>query len=173
LIVNEKRFGTAAWVMSNPVSRSAFLLAKLVGQGISILVVVVLLPCFVAYLQVSLHSHSAQPVLPFLIAILILCLYLFFYFTFALMLGTMMTTTGPVIGISIALMIGINFLKSALGGFAPKFVQLLPETVLAIAGEVVNTNSLPEGWYSPIVSTMILSLAFLSLAIQRFRREEF
>jgi len=136
-------------------------------------IIVVLLPSLTAYWQVSVYSHSAQPVLPFIASVLFLCLYLLFYFTFALMLGTILNTTGSVIGISIALMLGINFIKGIVDGFAPKFVQLLPETVLSMAGEIANTGSWPTSGFLPVFSTAILSMAFLSLAIQRFRREEF
>ena len=44
LIINEKKFGTAAWVMSSPVSRSAFILSKLVANSLGIFILIVLLP---------------------------------------------------------------------------------------------------------------------------------
>ena len=38
-IVGEKRSGTVAWILSNPVSRSAFILSKLIGNAMGILAI--------------------------------------------------------------------------------------------------------------------------------------
>ena len=40
-VIGEKQSGTAAWILSAPVSRSAFILAKLVANGIGFLVTIV------------------------------------------------------------------------------------------------------------------------------------
>ena len=47
-IVGEKESGTAAWVLSKPVSRSAFVISKLVANLLGVLVTMVLLPAIVA-----------------------------------------------------------------------------------------------------------------------------
>ncbi len=43
-IVGEKQLGTAAWIMSKPVSRSAFVLAKLLAHAGAFLVLAIALP---------------------------------------------------------------------------------------------------------------------------------
>lgn len=50
-IVGEVEKGTAAWVLSKPVSREAFVLAKLIPNAVGVLVSMVLLPGLAAYAQ--------------------------------------------------------------------------------------------------------------------------
>ena len=46
-IVGEKELGTAAWVISKPVSRASFIVAKLVGHGVGFLVTALVVPAVV------------------------------------------------------------------------------------------------------------------------------
>ena len=50
-ILGERHSGTAAWVLSKPLRRPAFILAKLVAHGLGLLVAWVVLPGALAYLQ--------------------------------------------------------------------------------------------------------------------------
>ena len=50
VVVGEKRSGTAAWVLSKPVSRIAFILAKLIANSAGIAVTMVLAQGLIAYL---------------------------------------------------------------------------------------------------------------------------
>src|SRR6185503_20475223 len=50
-IVGEKQLGTAAWVLSKPVSRSAFVLAKFASHAIGLLGLAILVPHIVFYGQ--------------------------------------------------------------------------------------------------------------------------
>ncbi|MGB5843054.1 MAG: ABC transporter permease subunit, partial [Anaerolineales bacterium] len=65
-VIGEKQSGTAAWIMSAPVSRSAFILAKLVANAIGFFVTVILLQGLVAYVQLSLSDGSLLPLAPYL-----------------------------------------------------------------------------------------------------------
>ena len=49
-VVGEKRSGTAAWVLSKPVSRVAFIIAKLIANSTGIVVTLVLAQGLIAYL---------------------------------------------------------------------------------------------------------------------------
>ena len=48
-VLDEKRSGTAAWILSKPVSRVAFILAKVTANAIGILIIMVLLEGALAY----------------------------------------------------------------------------------------------------------------------------
>jgi ABC-2 type transport system permease protein len=58
-LVGEKREGTAAWVLSKPATRQAFILSKLVANSVGVLVTMVLVPCALSYALISIASHSA------------------------------------------------------------------------------------------------------------------
>ena len=173
LIVNEKKFGTAAWVYSNPVSRSSFIFSKLVSHGWAMFIILIVVQSLVVYLQLALKAGMYFNPVPFIAATGVLCLLLLFYLVLALMLGTLFNSTGPVIGISLAVGFGMSILPQFLGTLAPWLVAILPESLIELALAIGTGLSLPEGWYFPMISTGVLIVIFIALAILRFRREEF
>jgi ABC-2 type transport system permease protein len=173
LIVNEKKFGTAAWVLSNPVSRSAFIFSKLFSHGWAMVVILVTVQCLVVYLQLALKAGILYNPVPLISAAGVMILYLMYYLTLALMLGTLFDSTGPVIGIPIALLIGMNILPQILGKQIPWLVLILPGSLTDLAIAVGTGQRLPSGWHYPLVSTGILIVIFITMAIIRLRREEF
>jgi hypothetical protein len=60
-LITEKQLGTAEWVLSKPVSRSAFLLAKLVAHTLGMLVVMVALPSAGVYALLAIYSGALTP----------------------------------------------------------------------------------------------------------------
>jgi len=193
-IIGEKQSGTAAWIMSAPVARSAFILAKLAANAIGFLVVIILVQGLVAYVQLSLSDGSPLPLGPYLAilallslylffylaltlmlgAFFVLSLYLFFYLALTLMLGAFFDSRGPVLGIAIAVaiasMIGIG---NVFASFLPWLVLILPEAIPGILTLLVEGEPLPEVWPIPIILISLYSLLFIALAIWRFNREEF
>ena len=55
-ILGERHSGTAAWVLSKPLRRPAFILAKLIAHGLGLLVAWVVLPGAIAYFQLTAHG---------------------------------------------------------------------------------------------------------------------
>jgi len=173
-VIGEKQSGTAAWVMSAPVSRSAFILAKLVANAIGFFVTVILVQGLVAYVQLSLSDGSPLPLAPYLAMLGLLSLYLFFYLALTLMLGAFFDTRGPVLGIAMAVAIGSMLsIGNLFAGFLPWIVLLLPESIPGILTLLVQGEPLPDFWPIPIILMSVYSLLFVVLAIWRFKREEF
>jgi ABC-2 type transport system permease protein len=174
LIVNEKKFGTAAWVLSNPVSRAAIVFSKLVGQGLALLVILMAVQGLVMYLQVTLKLQSFANPLPFIAAMAIIYLLMLFYLSLSLLLGTLFNSTGPVIGIGIATLFGQSILAQLLAKQAPWLAYVLPDSLGRLA-ETVNLGgqALPDGWYLPLISTAVLAALCIVGAILRLSREEF
>ena len=106
-IVGEKKSGTAAWILSKPVSRTAFVIAKAAGNSLGVLVTAVLVPGVVAYLEFGLMTDLGwlSP-LNFLRGVVALALHALFWITFTIMLGSFFDSWGPVIGIPLALAFG-------------------------------------------------------------------
>jgi ABC-2 type transport system permease protein len=173
LIVNEKKFGTAAWMLSNPVSRSSFIYSKLLGHGWAILIILVAIPSLFAYLQVALKAGSFFNPLPLVYATGVICLFLVLFLALALMLGTLFTSTGPVIGIPIAFFIAMSLLPQILGGYLPWLISILPSRLTELALLIVMNQSLPADWYLPVISALVLTVIFIIVAVLRFAREEF
>jgi ABC-type transport system involved in multi-copper enzyme maturation permease subunit len=173
LIVNEKKFGTAAWVLSNPVSRSSIIYSKLVGHGWAMFIILIVVQSLVVYLQLALKAGTYFNPVPFITATGVLCLLLLFYLVLALMLGTLFNSTGPVIGIPIAVGIGMSILPQFLGTLVPWLMSILPGRLGDVALAFGAKLPLPADWYFPLVSTGVLIVIFIAVAIVRLGREEF
>jgi ABC-2 type transport system permease protein len=172
-IVEEKRSGTAQWILSNPVSRSAFVLSKFLGNALAIMVILVLVQCGIAYLQISLRNGFFPLLVPYLGAIGLLSLTLLFYLIFSLVLGTIFKTRGPVIGISIGVLVIQSILRQVAITWVPWLPLVMPDTLMQLTSPIVQGQSLPAQWPVPIISTILLSVLFILIAMWRFNREEF
>jgi ABC-type transport system involved in multi-copper enzyme maturation permease subunit len=160
-------------VLSNPVSRSSFIYSKLFGHGGAMFVILVGAQSLVAYLQLALKAGNFFNPVPLILATGVMSLYLLFYLTLALMLGTLFDSTGPVIGIPIALLIGMSLLPQILGSLIPWLVWILPNSLTDLAIAVGVGQSPPANWHYPLIITVVLIVVFTTLAIVRLRREEF
>lgn len=169
-IVGERQLGTAAWLMSKPASRSAFVLSKLVANALAFVVVAVALPAAVFYAQSWLmHGHVAPPA-AFLAGLGVAIVHLLFYLALTLMLGTLFARRGPVAGIGLGVLLGGLVLPSFLPGAVVMFTPwVLPDVMasLALGGE------LPAIWPIPVAVTALASALFVGVALWRFGRENF
>lgn len=176
-VLDERVSGTAAWILSKPVSRAAFIWAKLIGRAVGFLVTATLLPTL--GLAVALAVAGAP--VPHLGALLatagLLALNWSFYLAFATFLGSIFLRRGPVIGLPL----GLLFSQSLIAQFAPSVAPYLPGAlvsfspfmapngqplaVLALAGQ-------PLGTALPILSTAVLVIACIALTLWRFERQE-
>jgi ABC-2 type transport system permease protein len=170
-IVGEKQTGTAQWVMSNPVSPGAFILSKLVANSLSILVIIVLLQSLLFYGQISLREGEPLPAEPFVQAIALVTLSLFFFLSLTLMLGTIFGSRGPVIGISMAILIGQDLAAQLLASPLPWLAEVVPQRLVEYAQLTMSGEPLPS--MQPLIIMSSLSLLFLLVAIWRFGREEY
>ncbi len=173
-IIGEKQSGAAAWILSGPVSRAAFVLSKLVGNAIGFLLTVILLQGPIAYLQLSLSEANLLPVLPFILALGIHSLYLLFYLTLTLMLGAFFSTREPVLGVALTIaVISLMDLGRSLGGLVSWAPLLTPEMLPNLAATAIQGQTLPSDWRVSISAMSLYSLSFIALTIWRFNREEF
>jgi ABC-2 type transport system permease protein len=166
-VITEKQLGTAAWILSKPVSRTAFVLAKFVAYGLGILVTAIFAPGVIAYLMLSLENGALLPLLPFAAALGIVALHLLFYLALTLMLGTFFSSRGPVLAIPL----GVLFAGDIILGLWPGLGSVMPWLLGRIAVLTAQGLPLPTLW--PVAVTFLWLAAFVGLAIWRFRREEF
>ena len=174
-IIGEKQSGTAAWVLSKPLSRPAFILSKLVGHALGFGVTAVLVQGAIAYAQVSLAAREFRPLPGFAGALGLLFLNLLFYLTLTLMLGTLFGGRGGVLGIGLALLLGYQIFL----GLAPWLAAIMPwALVLNITPDGVPLSfslamGRPLSTVTPIIATTVWCLIFTAVALWRFSREEF
>jgi ABC-2 type transport system permease protein len=166
-IITERQLGTAAWVLSKPVSRTAFVLAKFLANALGILMTAILVPGAIAYLVLSLENGAPLALGPFAAASGLIAAGVLFYLTLTLMLGTFLRTRGPVLAIPLVLLIA----GDGLIGIWPALANagtLLPGRLAML---VAQGTGLLSVW--PVIATLAWTVVFLSLALWRFAREEF
>ncbi|HSL45038.1 MAG TPA: hypothetical protein VK897_16520 [Anaerolineales bacterium] len=169
-IVGEKQLGTAAWVMSKPASRSAFILTKIVAYTLGFVVTAVLIPSTIFVFTMRVLIPAPLPLDTFLAGMAVAALGQLFYLTLTLMLGTFYNSRGPVAGIGIAVILIGMMLK----GLIPQQIMILTPWPLAdLAGPLALGMELPSVWPVPIVATAFWIVVMIVAALWRFGREEF
>ena len=174
-VIHEKQTGTAAWVLSKPASRPAFLLSKLTANALGILVTMVVIQGAVAYLQIAIATGTRFPVLPFMGGMGLVYLSLLFYLALTLMLGTLFNARGAVIGIPMLLIFGYQLFL----GIAPWLARFMPWALTismggaqdSLAVALVRGQAITD--LTPLFATVAWILVFVGVAVWRFNREEF
>ncbi len=171
-IVGEKRNGTAAWVLSKPASREAFMLAKLVPNAVGVTATMILIPSAFLLLQTTLAGIAVS--LPgFVLGSLVAALNLMFYLTLTLMLGTLFDSVAPVIAIPLAFAFGQQLFVGI-----PGLAALMPWALVVPTGEadtsVTGAIIIGEPVAAPgaVVVTAVACAAFVVVAFWRWKRTE-
>ncbi len=176
-LVEEKQTGTAAWILSKPVSRVSFFLSKLIANGLGGLVTMVLIPGAVAYVEFYFATRAWPNPIAFLEVIGIIFLNLAFYLSLTLMLGAFFQSRGGVIAIPMFVLFGAQLL-----GSVKPLLYVMPWLLLwplqfggpeqiSIAGAILMGNPIPTFW--PIITTALFTTIFVILGIWRFDKQEF
>jgi len=169
-MVGEKQLGTAAWVMSKPASRSAFILAKMLAYAIGYWITAMLIPAIIFITVTSRFVSLPIAMGPFLVGLALMALGQLFYLSLTLMLGTFFNSRGPIAGIGIGFILTGLLLKSLI----PLPIQIVtPWPLPDVASGLALGTELPSVWPVPIIATVIWIAVMTALALWRFEREEF
>ncbi|HRQ42556.1 MAG TPA: hypothetical protein PLD25_31965 [Chloroflexota bacterium] len=169
-IVGEKQLGTAAWVMSKPASRAAFVLTKALSYTIGFWTTAIIVPSIIFVIVTRLVVPAPLALTPFLAGLAVWALAQLFYLMLTLMLGTLFNSRGPIAGIGIALIMTGLLLK----GFIPQAIMIFTPWYLPdISAGITLQMPLPDIWPIPLVATGCWIALFTAVALWRFAREEF
>jgi ABC-2 type transport system permease protein len=175
VIVGEKEMGTAAWILSKPVSHQAYVLSKWIANAIGVLVTMIIIPGIIAYFLFFLRFDTTVAPLNFLKGWGVLLVYMLFYLTLTLMLGTFFNHRGPVIGIPLALAFGSQLVF----GILPYLTYVLPWVLVVPQGDFQPSISAAyilgqePASLIPFFITGSLIIIFLGLSLWRFGKVEF
>ena len=175
-IVGEKREGTAAWVLSKPVTRSAFVVSRLLGNTLGILVTSTLIPAVLVFITAGLLTPLGWlPPLGFLAGVLMFSLHVFFWLTLTLMMGTFFESSGGVIAVPI----GLYFALWMLPGLVPSLLEVNPLVLTFADPDAMQSigaslmSGTPVASWLPVITTGVLCVVFIAVSIWRFNRQEF
>ena len=167
-IIGEKQAGIAEWVLSKPVSRPAYILAKLTANALGVLVTLILLPGVVAYGLFTL-ADAAIPATTFAAAMGVLALHTLFYLALSLMMGVIAESQGTLLAVTLGSVLGGAVLVDFVGRVA--FATPWPLANIAVA--IAQGAALPAAiMWAPIVATAALTAVAVTIAIWRFQKAE-
>jgi ABC-2 type transport system permease protein len=167
-VVGEKQSGTAAWLMSKPASRNAFVLAKLLAHGGAFLVLALMVPALVLCLQSLVGGRRLPLLMPLVGGLAVLALHLGFYLTLTIMLGAVLDSRGPIVGIGVGLIIAGQSLPNLL----PQLSTFFPWRLPWAAGGLVRGEAVSLEAFIAIGVTAAWTVLFVAVALWRFAREE-
>lgn len=177
VLIREKQSGTAAWVLSKPVTRTAFVLSRLVVNSVAILLTSVIVPGVILYLTLGLFSDLGwlSP-LGFVAALLMVSLHTFYWIALVLMMGTFFESSSGVIAVPMVLFFtfwmgtglipALIYISPLLLTFSPAPEQMNSLSVAFMTGEPVFS-------WLPLTATVVSCIIFIAVAIRRFNRQEF
>lgn len=168
-IIQEKQSGTAAWILSKPAARMAFILTKLLSNIIGVLVFVIAVPAMVVLGEIYLATHQLVPVLPFLAGTGIAFMGIFFYISMVIMLGVVCESRSKLLGIAFGIYFGGTVLKT----FIPQIGYVLPIALDGIGLSILMKTPMPTLFISELISVAILTIVFIVVALWRFQHKEF
>jgi ABC-2 type transport system permease protein len=176
VIVGEKKYGTAAWVMSKPVTRTSFLVSRLIGSTVGILLTAVLLPGLIAYITFGVFGTEGwlSP-LNFLAGVAVLAVSAFFWLTLTLMSGTFFDSVAGVIAVPMVTFFAMWFLPmyiTPLLHVSPVVLFVGPGDDYPSLIESLSNGNAPFSWI-PLIASILFSIVFVAVAIWRFNRQEF
>jgi ABC-2 type transport system permease protein len=179
-VVGEKRSGTAAWILSKPISRPAFLVAKLLADALGIAVTMVLAQGVIAYVITGVVVGDWLSPLAFLAALGAHLTNILFYLALTLMLGVLFEHPAPVIGIPMAFLFAQNFLGGQLAQIHPALAHVLPWSLaIPVNGGGPDAKSvamaLAAGQPTPLTAVYVALVAaalFVAIGIAVFQRQE-
>jgi len=167
-VIQERQSGTAAWILSKPAARSAFILAKLFSNFLGALIFIVALPGLVTLGETYLAVHKVISPASVLAGSGVAWLALACYISLTILLGVLFGSRGPVLGIPL----GAMFFGRILAGFFPPLAYVLPVTMDGVAQMTMLGMPLPAMMVSQVISTAVLTIVFTLVALWRFRKLE-
>ncbi|HEU4320946.1 MAG TPA: ABC transporter permease subunit [Acidimicrobiia bacterium] len=169
-IVGEREMGTAAWVVSKPASRTAFVASKLIAHFTGFALTAIVIPSVVFLITARLLLPQSVAYGPFAMGVAVTALNVLFFVTLTLALGCLFKGRGPIAGIGITLILMGQFFKG-----------MLPETIVMatpwLLGDVAASFAIQQPpAFNRTVPMIVAAAEIVILAlvgIWRFNREEF
>lgn len=167
-ILKERESGTAAWLLSKPISRKAFVLSKLIANVLGLLVIIIAVQAIIAYAQISIAYGGPAPVVPFLSGLSILSIQSLFYMVLALALGAFTLNRGVTLGVPIV----AGLVGSFLLAIVEELQYVTPWMLGSLAASAATGTVLPDWAIFPAIATIVWTLAFAGAAIWKFEQIE-
>ncbi len=173
-IVGEFKSGVTSWILSKPITRDSYILAKWLGNSIGAVISMIIAPTCIFYVLYFLFTGEVLNLGLFFAVVAVLSLNMLFFLSFTLFMGSFQRNSSLVIGVPI----GFYITQQILVNFSSFLVEIVPWGL---------TNPLGDGTPSivvsllinikpfsilPLIVTFLCIIIFLALTIKIMRTQE-
>jgi ABC-2 type transport system permease protein len=160
-------------MLSKPVSRTAFVMAKLAADALGILITIVIVQGVIGYFILTIGTRISLQVHNYLAAMGLVAMFLFFFLSLTYMLGTLSNSRSLVVGIPLLVIFLANF-----GNLVPVLGKIMPwnlilDTKYSPSLAILLAKGEPLTFITPIIGTAVMTVLFIVVAAWRINREEF
>lgn len=166
IVIDEKLSGTAAWILSKPVSKKAYLLSKLTAGILAIMGVSVVIQGVIAYGVFIAYGYTLN-IPGFLMNLGLTGILVAYIASLTVMVGTLTTSRGKVLAVAVGLTLGSQIVAR----FFPLVVFLIP-CGLPLAGLGLVTGDSVFGLEWMLLSASIQIVMFVLISLFVFDRTE-
>lgn len=163
-VAGEKERGTAAMILSKPLSRAAFLNSKYTAQSLLYILAFGLTTAVGYYYTITLFESLNFGI--FLSLNLLLLLWILVFAGVTLLGSTLGNSTGAAAGFSLA-----GAILLLLSGSIPRIGALLPGGLLSWAGQISSQTETAANWGAVAMSVVIILICLIA-ALGVFERQE-
>ncbi|MEQ8673763.1 MAG: ABC transporter permease subunit [Aggregatilineales bacterium] len=173
-IIQEKQTGTAAWILSKPVTRLSFIMSKLGGHLFRLVFIIVLPQTLLAFVQLRLIGEFDINLASYLMALPMLLLFVLSFSTLTLMLGTWFESRAYIIGIPFFLIIAyqpLTMMLSPINDALPyKLVMMSTDSGTTLITQAILGQ--PLDTMMPLLFASLYVSLFTITAVLRFQHQE-
>lgn len=173
VIIGERTSGVTVWLLSKPISRTSYIVSKFFGNLSGFFITIGLIPAFLIVSYISIRSAELFSIVRLFGITGIAVLYFSFYLSLTIMLGSFFKNRGAVAGIPLAVFIAQSLLSGVLPKAAPYFPNSMlsgDEDAVSVIGNYFFTGTISS--YESLITTALLTVCFLCIAVWRFNVEE-
>jgi ABC-2 type transport system permease protein len=165
-IIDEKISGTAAWILSKPVSKKAYILSKLTAGILAIIAVSVVINGVIGYGVFGAFGLTLN-IPGYIITLGLSSVVVIYVVSLTVMLGTFTTSRGKVLAAAVGLGVGAQIIAQ----YFPLVLFIIPYALPAIGIGFVTGASV-QGFEIILLSACIQIVLFIAIAISAFDRTE-
>ena len=165
-IIDEKASGTAAWILSKPVSKKSYILSKLIASTLAIIVVSVIINGVIGYVVFGVYGFILN-IPGYIMTLGLTCVVVIYFISLTIMLGTFTSSRGKVLAGAVGLGVGAQIVAN----YFSLVLFLIPYS-LPVLGIGFVIGSPVMGLELILLSACVQIVVFILISLHVFDRTE-